>query len=390
MEYIKRLLEPQIKHHLEREKSLLLLGARQTGKSTLLQRFPANLTLSFIQPAIRQRYEKNPELLGGEIENLNKKISQRPLVLLDEIQKVPFIMDTVQDLIDRNRAQFILTGSSARKLRRGTSINLLPGRLVTLHLDPFVFQEFGEEKIENTLFYGALPGIFREKEFKDRETDLQSYVETYLEEEVRAEALVRNLGAFSRFLELAGLESGNIVSLRALSQEIGISHTTIASFFEILEDCLVAERVDPITFSTTRKKLSKSSRYLLFDMGVRRLCTGEGTALTTTRLGELFQQYVGLELIRHARLAEKRIWIKFWRDPDGPEVDWVIETEGEFIPIEVKWSATPISKDARHLETFLNEYPQAKKGYVICQTPNPVEITHRITAISWKNISELF
>ncbi|MDO8527595.1 MAG: AAA family ATPase [Deltaproteobacteria bacterium] len=390
MQYIPRLLESHIKHHLDRGKSLLLLGARQTGKSTLLQRFPADLTLSFIQPAVRQRYEKNPELLGGEIESLNKKMSKRPLVVLDEIQKVPFIMDTVQDLIDRKLAQFILTGSSARKLRRGTSINLLPGRLVTLHLDPFVFQEFGEENIENILFYGALPGIFREKKNEDRETDLRSYVETYLEEEVRAEALVRNLGAFSRFLELAGLESGNIVSLRALSQEIGISHTTIASFFEILEDCLVAERVDPITFSTTRKKLTKSSRYLLFDMGVRRLCTGEGTAVTKTRLGELFQQYVGLELIRHARLAEKRTRIKFWRDPDGPEVDWVIEREGEFIPIEVKWSAAPVSKDARHLETFLKEYPQAKKGYVICQTPNPADITPHVTAISWKTIADLF
>lgn len=121
-----------------------------------------------------------------------------------------------------------------------------PRRVVTLHLDPLVHQEIPKASLETFLLHGSLPGIFTLDSETDREADLRSYVEAYLEEEVRAEALVRHMGPFARFLELAGLESGKIVSFRAMSQDLGVSHTTIASYFEILEDCLIAERVDPV------------------------------------------------------------------------------------------------------------------------------------------------
>lgn len=174
-----------------------------------------------------------------------KENRQIPLVIIDEIQKVPPLLDVIQEIIDQKLAQFILTGSSARKLRREKTLNLLPGRLVSLRLDPLLHEELLDLGLEAMLTYGALPGIALQANNDDRETDLSSYVETYLEEEIRAEALVRNIGQFSRFLEYAGLESGSIVNYSALSQEIGVSHTTIASYFEILEDCLITERVDP-------------------------------------------------------------------------------------------------------------------------------------------------
>lgn len=390
MEYIKRTAEAMLRHHIERGKSILLLGPRQTGKSTLLKQFQADLTISFVLPRTRQRYEKDPSLLQGEIEALPKSSSRdTKLILLDEVQKVPHILDVIQDVVDRGAAQFILTGSSARKLRRGASVNLLPGRIVTMRLDPFVYQECSESSLQHLLLYGSLPGILQEKNLSDREVDLLSYVETYLEEEVRAEALVRNLGTFYRFLELAGLESGKLVSFRALSQDIGVSHTTIISYFEILEDCLIVERIDPLTHSRTRKKLTKSSRYVLFDLGVRRLCAGEGTKLPPDRLGELFEQFVGLELIRMARLARERTHLRFWRDPDGPEVDWLLEKGGEYLPIEVKWTDHPHAQDARHLRIFLNEYPQAKHAYIICRTPQAVQIDDRITALPWQQIPSL-
>lgn len=390
MQYKPRLLEPSLKHHLQRGKSILLLGPRQTGKSTLLEQIPNDLTVSFLLPKIRQRYEKSPSLLAEEIRLLATKTNKMPLVLLDEVQKIPVILDVVQELVDKKTAQFILTGSSARKLKRGGSINLLPGRVVTLRLDPFVYEEFPESSLELRLYFGNLPGIVQVESETDREVDLESYVETYLEEEVRAEALVRNIGSFFRFLELAGLESGNIMNFRGLSQEIGISHTTVASYFEVLEDCLIAERIDPITQSTTRKKLTKSPRYLLFDLGVRRLCAGEGTRLAPKRLGELFEQYVGLELLRHARLSHPKTKIRFWRDPDGPEVDWIVEREQHYIPVEVKWTEKPTIQEARSLLIFLEEYPEkARHGFVICRTPNPLELHPKITAIPWQQIGTL-
>lgn len=383
VQYLQRRIESDIEHHLRRGKSILLLGPRQTGKTTLLERLTADLFVSLVEPAVRQRYERDPTQLLGEIAALKPERGRRPLVVLDEVQKVPSLLDVVQAGTDRRLAQFVLSGSSARKLRRGGAVNLLPGRVVTLYLDPLSLPELPAADLHDLLLYGSLPGIWRVPRPADREIDLRSYVHSYLEEEVRAEALVRNVGVFGRFLELAGLESGNIVSFRALSQDLGISHTTVSAFYEILEDCLIAERVDPLTRSRTRKKLIRSSRYLIFDLGVRRLCANEGTRLGPVRMGHLFEQFVGLELIRLARPRIPRITLSFWKDPDGPEVDWVLEREGRFTPLEVKWTEAPAGRDIRHLQVFLSEY-ECDEGFVVCRVPRPQQMTDRIRAIPWQ------
>src|SRR3989338_11453865 len=189
MKYVPRLLEANLKHALDRNKSVLLLGARQTGKTTLTRRFDCDFSISFIQPDVRQRYEKSPHLLKGEVESLvPRRTQKRPLVVLDEVQKVPVILDVVQDLIDRGKANFILTGSSARKLRSGAQVNLIPGRIVAFRMDPFSLQEVPAKDLNERLFYGSLPGILAVQKQSDRETDLESYVTIYLEEEIRAEA----------------------------------------------------------------------------------------------------------------------------------------------------------------------------------------------------------
>jgi uncharacterized protein len=391
MKYIKRLIEDRIRHALGRGKSVLLLGARQTGKTTLINRFDHDLLISFVPPDIRQRYEKSPHLLKGEVEALTPSgTGKRPLIILDEVQKVPVILDVVQDLIDRGKAIFILTGSSARKLRRGAQVNLIPGRIVTFHMDPFNLQEFPAKDLNERLFYGSLPGILAVKTPSDKETDLESYVTTYLEEEIRAEAVVRNLGDFARFLELAASESGGIVNLRKLSQEIGVSHTTIAAYYQILEDCLIAERIEPLTKSKTRKKLTKSDKYLFFDLGVRRLAAHEGTRPPRDTMGTLFEQFIGLELLRSAHAKAHGAKIRFWRDPDGPEVDWVIDKDSVYIPLEVKWTDSPTPSDIRHLEVFLSEYKQAKTGFLICQVPRKTKLSERVFALPWQLIDEVF
>src|SRR3989338_5102668 len=160
MKYIKRQIEDSIRRALVRNRSVLLLGARQTGKTTLVGRFKADLSVSFVQSDVRQRYEKAPHLLRGEVESLaGPGAKRRPLVVLDEVQKVPAIMDTVQDLVDRGKANFILTGSSARKLRTGVKVNLLPGRLAVFHLDPFSLSELPTDDLNARLLFGSLPGI---------------------------------------------------------------------------------------------------------------------------------------------------------------------------------------------------------------------------------------
>ena len=391
MQYISRLQEEAIKRTIKRKKSILLLGPRQTGKSTLIKRMESNLFISLMDPKIRQRYEKNPELLEGEIKTyLSKKKSMLPLVVVDEVQKVPIILDAVQEIIDNHEGIFILTGSSARKLRRESNVNLLPGRVISLRLDPLIIDEVKPKNLIDVLMYGSLPGIVNLSQPKLKEEELESYVTTYLEEEVRAEAIVRNLGSFGRFLELAASESGSIINLRKLSQEISVSHTTIASYFQILEDCLIIERIEPITKSKTRKKLTKAEKYLFFDLGVRRVAAREGVQQPRERLGMLFEQFIGLELIRCSRIQSRKFKIRFWRDPDGPEVDWVIDSGDSYIPIETKWTDTPTKSDIKHLKVFLDEHKNSKFGYLICQTPRKVLLDKNIIALPWQESSSLF
>ncbi len=387
---LERLISPNIERALVRGKSILLLGPRQTGKTTLLQKIPCDLSLSLVKIGLKQRYEKDPSLLEGEIQELAKQKKKKLLILLDEVQKVPELLDVAQDFYDSGLAQFILTGSSARKLRKQKA-NLLPGRVVAMHLDPLTLNEtpISKRNLENLLIYGSLPGILLQDDHLDQETDLRSYVETYIEDEIRAESVVRNLSKFSRFLELACSESGKIINFQKLSQEIGVAHTTIASYYQILEDCLLLERIEPISESKTRARLTRTQRFLIFDLGVRRVAAGEPATLSQSALGDLLEHWVGLELIRCARLAAELVKIRFWRDPSGPEVDWVIERNQHFTPIEVKYSKAPGKSDARHLETFLNEYPNSSNGYIVCRTERPFQISDRVTAIPWYELPEL-
>jgi predicted AAA+ superfamily ATPase len=373
---------------LTRGKGVLLLGPRQTGKTTLLNGLGSAMALNLAAPATRQRYERRPDLLRAEVERLAARRAS-PVVVLDEVQKVPALLDVAQDLMDRKVARLVLCGSSARKLRRGPHANLLPGRVVSIRMDPLMQREESTRALEARLVYGDLPGVVLTGTDEDRETDLASYVTTYLEEEVRAEALVRNLASFSRFLELAAAEAGRIVNRRRLSQEIGVAHTTIADYYQILEDCLIAERVDPLTKSATRKKLTRSPKMLFFDLGVRRLAANEGRRPPRDRLGEWFEQWVGLEIIRMTRQRTGRVPLRFWRDPEGPEVDWVLDLDDRLVPIECKWTESPTPQHARHLMTFLKEYPAAKRAWIICRTPRRYSVAPRVDALPWRELPEV-
>ena len=387
MKLIHRLLNKKLERILKRGKSVLLLGPRQTGKTTLINKYKADLEITLLISKVRRQYEVDPDQLIREVKALKSAKKREPLVIIDEVQKVPALMDAIQYLIDKRLGQFILTGSSARKLKHNTNINLLPGRVIQLRLDPFSLEELSFlPSIENFLFYGSLPAIFLEPDLSIREEELDSYVDLYLEDEVRAEAIVRDIGAFESFLRLASIESGNLINFDKISQDIGVARTTIAAYYQILEDCLIIERIEPYTTSKTRKKLIKSPKYLFFDLGLRRLAAKEQPTLPQKYLGSLFEQFIGLELIRWSRQQNSKISVHFWRDPAGPEVDWVLSRNDELLPIEVKLTDIPSRRDAKHLELFLNEYPKANRGYIVCQVSHNQALSNNIEAISWKDL----
>lgn len=389
--YLPRLIEKPLTSSLKRGKSILLLGARQTGKTTLLKHLKvSNLSYTLLDPELRLRLEKSPNVLAQEIAAYKKlhHSTTPPLVIVDEIQKVPILMDVIQLLIDNQEAQFILTGSSVRKLRRHPQFNLLPGRVVNFHLDPLCIPEIPADTVtlENLLLYGSLPGICFTEGANAKQIDLESYVKNYLEEEVRLEALVRNLGSFARFLEFAAVEAGNQISINKLSQELGIGRYTLDEYFTLLEDCLITEKIEPITVTHTRRKLTKSSKYLFFDLGIRRIAAGEGAQQSDKTLGILFEQYVGLELLRLLRLFLPSAKLRYWRDHAGPEIGYVIESNKQYIPIEVKWTDTPTLTDAKHLIKFLEEYDCQEMAYIICRCPKPLLLKENILALPWQHL----
>lgn len=386
-----RTIKLAIEAALKRGKSVLLLGARQTGKTTLVESLVGiDATFSLDEPGVRLRYEKDPQQFISDVKGLAAKFSRQVLVFVDEVQKVPLLTDAIQFLIDKKIAQFILSGSSARKLKHGTQVNLLPGRVVLLYMDTLTYSEIETDErmsLEDLLTYGALPGILVTANDNDKETDLTSYVETYLEEEVRAEALVRNIGNFARFLEIAASESGKTINFTRLAQDIGIADTTIREYFQILEDCLIIERIRPISESSHHRRLVRSAKYIFFDLGVRRACAQEGM-LSQRALALRFEEYVGNELIHlmHAHNIKGRL--RYWRDTAGAEVDFVVEIGKEYFPVEVKWSENPKDKDARHLYKFMQEY-EAPHGYIVCRTPQPYSIAGNVAVLPWQQIETI-
>jgi predicted AAA+ superfamily ATPase len=313
---------------------------------------------------------------------------------------VPSVLDDIQVLIDREKRVFALTGSSARKLRR-KDVNLLPGRTLHFRMDPLVYPEYVDTfaittstNLKHVLKYGELPGILTlmaNSQEKLAGEILASYVSTYLEEEVRAEALVRHLGAFAKFTKLAAESSGTLVSMRSMAQDIGVNHATISSHFQLLEDTLIAERIEPLLPVGERGKLRKAAKYVLFDTGVRNAATEVlGSAeFTSEYWGKLFEQWVGLSLLRLMRARGMGGKLCYWRDYAGREVDWVIDFGERWLPVEVKWGENLRSKDIRHLGYFLQTYEKkARTGYIVFMGQRDRKLSDRILALSFRNFLE--
>ncbi|MBI2266568.1 MAG: ATP-binding protein [Armatimonadetes bacterium] len=402
-----RWVEQTLRSDISKHKVRLIFGARQTGKSTLLQRLaPADAIFINLQSRReRLRFERGEE----ELLRMLRAERKSRTVLIDEIQKAPALLDDIQLLYDENpeKFEFFLTGSSARKLRTSAA-NLLPGRAHQYHLFPLILAEregfgpsetlpvpderpslqgFPTSDIESMLICGNLPGISLEADLT-RKATLESYAEIYVEEEIRREALVRNIGAFSRFLELAALESGQVMNLSGLSQQSGIPIATLRAFYQVLVDTFIGFWLQPFA-GRTRRRLLTTPMFYFFDQGVRNALAGIPLTKESLRLqaGTLFQQWAVTELWRRCGYLGRGYRLHFWRSVSGAEVDMVLETPEEAIPIEVKWTENPRGTDARHLISFLKTYPaQARRGYIVCRCPHRLQISDQVTAIPWQKM----
>ncbi|MBI5122317.1 ATP-binding protein [Candidatus Roizmanbacteria bacterium] len=397
-----RFAQSQIESLIDSGDSLLLLGPRQVGKTTLINKLletkSNTITYPLQNPSVRQNMEVDPGRLIREIETFEKP----PIVFIDEIQKVPALFDAIQLLIDNRKAKFILTGSSARKLKR-QGVNLLPGRVIYRRLDPMLWSELGLTKesnikelkiehkssistytFEDALIFGSLPLLIQAS--SEIKADLlQSYSHIYLEEEIRAESISRKIGSFARFLELAAHESGKNLNLTKLSFESGVSLPTIKGYYQILEDTLIIERFDPFK-KNARKRILSSPRYYYFDIGVRNALARLPleTGIIAAQKGILFEHFVILEILHRIRALNKSYRLYYWRTSGGAEVDCIIDCGNYVIPIEIKSSTSVRPGEIKGLKQFLSDYHSISPiGYVISQASTKQKLANNIIMLPW-------
>lgn len=325
-----------IENRLKRQKkNLLLLGPRQVGKSTLIRRLNPQLSINLADEETFLSHLKDP----GLIKRLVLALEKPSLIFIDEIQRIPAMLNTVQFLIDENPAtRFVLTGSSARKLRRGKA-NLLPGRIVTEHLGPLLYGEIPptEFNLEKIVERGGLPGIYTDDEAGWEV--LQSYTQTYLKEEIMAEAATRNIGAFTRFLTIAAESSGQWINYSKLASDAEISKDTLRNYYDLLIDTLLAIKIPAFKPGRNRRRVSQRDRILIFDTGVRNaMLFGRPVTFTPTEWGHLFEQWLLLQVFGFNQVHQAGWEISSFRSDTGVEIDIVLQRAKETVLIEIKSS----------------------------------------------------
>lgn len=343
--------------------STLLLGPRQTGKSTLIRaQAPSAWIVDLLRPEDALRFAKHPETFRDEVE---RRLAEGvKVVVVDEIQKVPALLDVVHELTARRGVRFILSGSSARKLRRG-GVNLLGGRAAVRRLHPLTASEMGDSfDLERVLRFGSLPAVVDAPDDDARDL-LAAYAESYVREEVYAEALVRDLGAFGRFLDVAAAQSGDMLNASAVARDASVSARTVLGYYQLLEDTLLGLRLEAWRKSV-RARLVAHPKFLLFDPGVvnafnRRLASPPDPR----ERGRLFEQWVVLECRRVADYAASDARLFYWRNHVGSEVDLIVAKHDRPIAaVECKTAPRVVSADLGGLRAFAAEHPDVPRFVV--------------------------
>lgn len=330
-----------------------IFGPRGTGKSTWLRHsLPDALTINLLRPDTYREMSANPERLRHMVEGA----SQRDIVV-DEVQRVPEILNVVHDLIESGvDRRFLLTGSSARKLRRG-GVNLLGGRALNLTMHPFMAAEFPEFELARALEIGTLPLVVTSP--TPAET-LRAYATLYLEEEVKLEGWARDIGRFARFLEVVSFSHGSVLNVSNVARECQAERKTIAGYVEILEDLLLAFRL-PVFTRRARRETSQHPKFYLFDAGVFRSLRPRGPLDRPEEIeGCALEGVVAQHLRAWIAYSSSDAELFFWRTRSGVEVDFVVYGDGEILAIEVQNSAVVRSGDLRALRSFVADYPESR------------------------------
>lgn len=336
--------------------SYFLFGPRGTGKSTLVsQHYPDALVLDFLNNETRRHYGARPERLLDVV----RALPEGHTIVLDEVQRMPELLSLVHLLIEEKKNwQFVLTGSSARKLK-GSGIDLLGGRALEKRLHPFLAAELGDYfNLNDALMYGLLPLRFASDNARER---LSAYVSLYLEEEVKQEGLVRQLNPFIRFLEVLSFSHGSILNLSNIAREAAVKRTTAENWYSIIQDLLIAFEI-PVFSRRAKRILSVQQKFYLFDVGVYRALRPVSILDIQSELdGSALESLVAQHLrawVDYSILSHK---LFFWRTKSGVEVDFIVFGEKYFYAIEVKNSQQVSSRDLRSLMEFGKDYPEATR-----------------------------
>jgi uncharacterized protein len=341
------------------KKSFFLFGPRGTGKTQWVQSaFPEALYLDLLGGKLAIDLQARP----GMLEDLITAGADQP-VILDEVQRAPELLNEVHRLIEAQHIQFILTGSSARALRR-RGVNLLAGRALTYRMHPLTAAELKSDfSLDHALTWGHLPATFSEPL---RDEYLQAYVANYLREEVQQEGLVRSMAVFSRFLETASFSQASLLNMANIAREVGVDRKTVAGYFQILEDLLLATII-PVFTKRAQRKLVSHHKFYFFDAGVYRTIRPMGPY---DRLDEA--EGAALETLVYQELSALNDYLQlgyslyFWRTGSGLEVDFVLYGKRGVMAIEVKRTAKIQSDELKGLRAFAQDYPEAKLYLFYC------------------------
>lgn len=379
--------------NLSKNDNLFLFGARGTGKSTLIKALfegEKHLWIDLLKDQDEEKFGRDPDALSQHL-----KIANYQFVIIDEIQKFPKLLDIVHHEIENNpkAPYFILTGSSARKLKRN-SANLLGGRALTYHLYPFTYFELANDfDLDQVLKYGSLPLLYSKQNPSKKEEYLKTYVKSYLQEEILIEQLIRQVEPFKDFLEIAAQMNGEIINYSKISKDVGVSDQTVKSFFQILEDTLIGYTL-PSFHRSIRKRQRESPKFYFFDLGVvRALSRSIKLPLQpgTSEYGKAFEHFIVLEIYRMCEYLKNDYRLSYLRTKDDAEIDLIIERPGlPDLLLEIKSTHKVQDSDVKTLQHFQKDWD--KKSEAVIWSMDPVaKVINSVPSYHWKDgLEKLF
>lgn len=362
-----------------KHKSQFLLGPRMTGKTSYIHhelQDMVSMSWNLLDGRLRMRVLSDPSFLREEIE---ARDLHDCLVVIDEIQKAPLLLEEIHLLIEQRNITFLLTGSSARKLRSG-GVNLLGGRAGQVTMHPFVYPEIlhTNYSLERIFTSGLLPQAFCSEH---AEQELNDYVTLYLNEEIQAEGMTRKLPQFSRFLEVAALSNTELVNFTAIASDVGVSRQTVSDWYQILVDTLMGYELHSFTSGKKRKTFGMPKFYF-FDLGVARILQNAPVPTSVqTEYGKCFEHYVFMELRAYLDYVQSKMNFSYWRTTSGFEVDFVI---GEQVAIETKTTKKVDNRDLRGLRAFMEE-KICHRYILVCCEERPRKLQDGIEIMPWKH-----